>query len=110
MMWNIMLDFGIGLIPFVGDLADALYRANTRNAWLLDAYLAEKSNALREGKVQDPDSGNTVAVPGDLRAASTTAQTGRARQPDVEMGMAQVPLNTNTNNHQNGRTPTQGRR
>ncbi len=38
MMWNIMFDFGIGLIPLVGDIADAFYRANTRNAWLLDAY------------------------------------------------------------------------
>ena len=100
-----MLDFGIGLIPFVGDLADAFYRANTRNAWLLDAYLSEKANAMKAGKVQDPDSGNTVAVPGELRDgnAHSQAQTGRNRQPDVEMGMAQVPLGASTNNPQRGR-------
>lgn len=80
MMWNISLDFGIGLIPIVGDLADALYRANTRNAWLLDAYLAEKAKALQTGKVEDPESGKTVAVPGELRAA------GGRRTTDLEMG------------------------
>jgi len=103
MMWNIMVDFGIGLIPFVGDLADAFYRANTRNAWLLDAYLSEKANALKAGKVQDPDSGNTVAVPGGLRDGNAQSQTGRNRQPDVEMGMAQVPLGASTNSNGRGR-------
>ncbi|KAK0646125.1 hypothetical protein B0T16DRAFT_329399 [Cercophora newfieldiana] len=103
MMWNIMVDFGIGLIPFVGDLADAFYRANTRNAWLLDAYLTEKAGALKAGKVQ-ADDGSTIAVPGELRAGNTNAQaqTGRGRQPDVEMGMAQVPLA--------GSSPQRGRR
>lgn len=93
MMWNLMVDFGIGLIPFVGDLADAFYRANTRNAWLLDAYLTEKANALKAGKVQ-ADDGSTITVPGELRAGNNNgqAQTGRTRQPDVEMGMAQAPL------------------
>lgn len=102
MMWNILLDFGIGLVPFVGDLADALYRANTRNAWLLDAYLTEKANALKDGKVQDPDEGTTIAVPQELRTGATAqAQTGRTRQPDVEMGMAQAPLGAS--NPQRGR-------
>lgn len=88
MMWNIMLDFGIGLIPIVGDLADALYRANTRNAWLLDAYLTEKAAALKNGKVQDPDTGSTVAVTEEIVAASPSR-----RVTDVEMATAQRPLN-----------------
>ena len=92
MMVNALTDFGIGLIPFVGDLADAFYRANTRNAWLLDAYLSEKAAALETGKVEDPDSGKTVTVPGELRTAPPGGESGRARQADVEMGMAQVPL------------------
>jgi len=93
MTWNLMVDFGIGLIPFVGDLADAFYRANTRNAWLLDAYLTEKAKALKAGTVQ-ADDGSTVAVPSELRAgnANVSAQAGSTRQPDVEMGMAQAPL------------------
>ncbi len=34
MYFNIMLDFAIGLVPFLGDIADAIFRANTRNAWV----------------------------------------------------------------------------
>ena len=86
-MWNIMLDFGIGLIPIVGDLADAMFRANTRNAWLLDAYLTEKATALKTGRVQDPDTGSTVAVTEEIVAASPSR-----RPTDVEMASAQRPL------------------
>jgi hypothetical protein len=39
---NIMLDFGIGLVPFLGDIADALFRANTRNAVVLEKFLRAK--------------------------------------------------------------------
>lgn len=42
MMFNIIIDFVIGLVPFLGDLADAVYRANTRNAMLLEEHLREK--------------------------------------------------------------------
>lgn len=86
MMWNIMVDFGVGLIPLVGDLADALYRANTRNAWLLDAYLTEKATALKTGRVQDPDTGSTVAVTEEIVSSPTR------RLTDVEMATAQRPL------------------
>jgi len=39
---NIVFDFGIGLVPILGDIADALFRANTRNAVVLEKYLREK--------------------------------------------------------------------
>jgi len=42
MMFNIVVDFGIGLIPFLGDIADAVFRANTKNAVILEKYLREK--------------------------------------------------------------------
>ncbi|KAL7811065.1 hypothetical protein V8C26DRAFT_409097 [Trichoderma gracile] len=42
MLINIIIDFAIGLVPFLGDLADALFRANTRNAALLEQHLREK--------------------------------------------------------------------
>lgn len=42
MMFNIILDFGVGLVPFLGDIADALFRANTRNAVELEKFLREK--------------------------------------------------------------------
>lgn len=42
MMLNIIMDFVVGLIPFLGDLADAAFRANTRNVILLEEHLRQK--------------------------------------------------------------------
>lgn len=42
MLFNIIVDFGIGLVPFLGDIADALFRANTRNAVVLERHLRKK--------------------------------------------------------------------
>ena len=42
MMMNIIFDFFLGLVPFLGDLVDAMFRANTRNAILLEEHLREK--------------------------------------------------------------------
>ncbi|KAK4242461.1 hypothetical protein C8A03DRAFT_11378 [Achaetomium macrosporum] len=69
MFTNIMIDFACGFIPILGDIADLFYRANTRNAWLLDAYLTEKAKALREGAIEDPDGGSKVRVPPELQVA-----------------------------------------
>jgi len=38
----VAVDLIIGLVPFVGDIADAVVLANTRNAAALEAYLREK--------------------------------------------------------------------
>ncbi|OAX83884.1 hypothetical protein ACJ72_01761 [Emergomyces africanus] len=42
MLFNVAIDFVIGLIPFIGDLADAVYKCNTRNAVLLERLLKER--------------------------------------------------------------------
>lgn len=63
MLFNIVLDFGIGLVPFLGDIADALFRANTRNAVVLEKYLRAKGakalkaqgQALPQVDPSDPD-------------------------------------------------------
>lgn len=44
MLWNIFFDFAIGLVPFVGDLIDAGWRANTRNVRLLEEVLDDAYN------------------------------------------------------------------
>lgn len=54
-MWfNIVLDFGIGLTPIIGDIADALFRANTRNAVVLEKYLREKGAKNLKAQGQRP--------------------------------------------------------
>lgn len=42
MFFNIVVDFAVGLVPFIGDLADAVFRANTKNAVLLEKHLRQK--------------------------------------------------------------------
>ena len=42
MIFNILLDFAVGLVPFVGDLADAAYKCNTKNCRMLEVYLDKK--------------------------------------------------------------------
>jgi len=112
MMSNIVWDFGIGFIPILGDIGDMFFRANTRNAWLLDAYLTEKAKAIREGTVRDPDSGSPHRVAaGELNKDTSTGQpmtqhqmpahpapartggylmSGRGRQPDLETGLVNI--------------------
>ncbi|OAA58053.1 PH domain containing protein [Niveomyces insectorum RCEF 264] len=48
MYFNIILDFALGLVPFIGDVADAVFRANTRNAWILEEYLTKKAEEERK--------------------------------------------------------------
>lgn len=47
---NVIFDFIIGLVPLVGDFADALFRANVRNAILLEEYLHETGSATLRGR------------------------------------------------------------
>lgn len=45
MMFNIIIDFIAGLVPVLGDLMDAIFRANTKNAAELEKYLRKKGAA-----------------------------------------------------------------
>jgi hypothetical protein len=82
MFANIMLDLAVGFVPILGDLVDFWYRANTRNAWLLDAYLSAKAEAIRKNVIIDPDTGEKVPVPPELLGAPTDG--------DVEQGVVQT--------------------
>ncbi|OAQ97394.1 hypothetical protein LLEC1_05657 [Akanthomyces lecanii] len=56
MLLNIAFDFAIGLAPFVGDLVDAMFKANTRNAVLLEGHLREQGQkTLKRGNLPIPD-------------------------------------------------------
>jgi hypothetical protein len=43
MLGNVGVDFVIGAVPLVGDLFDFAWKANRRNARLLEAHLAKKN-------------------------------------------------------------------
>lgn len=61
MMLNVAFDFVVGLVPFLGDLLDMAFKANTRNAIVLESYLRERGaeNIRRQGlpPQQDPSLG-----------------------------------------------------
>lgn len=42
MYTNVAIDFALGLVPFLGDIADASFKCNTKNVALLEKYLVEK--------------------------------------------------------------------
>ncbi|QIW94653.1 hypothetical protein AMS68_000171 [Peltaster fructicola] len=50
MLINIALDFAVGLIPFLGDIADAAFKCNTKNARLLEVYLDKKHRPRNQGR------------------------------------------------------------
>jgi len=52
MVFNMAVDFGIGLVPFVGDIADALYKCNTRNVVLLEKELRDRGQKRIKGTPQ----------------------------------------------------------
>lgn len=94
MYTNIVLDFFVGLVPFLGDIADALYRCNTRNVVLLEQHLNIKGQkALAAGRPNglpgsEPGIGATAAAfsgtadtvngSGPARPEPAAARKGRA--------------------------------
>ena len=107
MYFNIILDFGIGLVPFLGDIADALFRANTRNAVVLEKYLRQKGAAALKAQGQaipaidpsDPDEydrqmieqhGPPPQYTAELQTREGTAQQGGQAQV-TQPPQARVP-------------------
>jgi hypothetical protein len=65
MMLNIMFDFGIGLIPIVGDLVAIAYKCNSRNFILLEQHLVRKydvENAHHAIPIEQPSAHEKPAV------------------------------------------------
>lgn len=54
MLINILIDFLVGLVPFVGDLADAAFKCNTKNLRLLEEHL-DKKHKPRELQTDERD-------------------------------------------------------
>lgn len=47
---NIIVDFLLGLVPIVGDFVEVMYKANSRNALVLEKHLKEKGRINIERK------------------------------------------------------------
>jgi Domain of unknown function (DUF4112) len=59
MFINLILDFLIGLVPLLGDIADAVYKCNTKNFVLLEKELNKRADKRRPGFeiITDPEDG-----------------------------------------------------
>lgn len=51
MLINILIDTGIGAIPIIGDLFDFWWKANMRNARLIDRYQQEPGKVYRQSTI-----------------------------------------------------------
>jgi hypothetical protein len=63
MMINVLIDFVIGLVPFVGDVADAVYKCNTRNAVILEKHLREKGAKALKAQSRTPEGVIDTSLP-----------------------------------------------
>lgn len=84
-LFNIIVDFLIGLIPIVGDVVEIMYKANSRNALILEKHLnakGEKNLGLTRdhGKlIDDTRSISSAAVSEDSEFDSTSPLKSPAR-------------------------------
>ncbi|KAI0506755.1 hypothetical protein F5B22DRAFT_650403 [Xylaria bambusicola] len=90
----LLFDLIIGLVPFVGDIADALVLANTRNAAALEAHLREKGKKnLRASGQQIPATDPSDPVEFDrLHTESPgTSRTSHARKNPTKSSGQHAP-------------------
>lgn len=71
MVGNVVLDFVLGLIPFMGIISAALYRANSRNALILQHFLKKRAaNNVGNGLFIDDQAGFEMSSTGESRSAN----------------------------------------
>jgi hypothetical protein len=51
MAWNVAVEGVVGMIPFAGDVFDAVWKANQRNVALLEAHFENPQRAQRSSRV-----------------------------------------------------------
>lgn len=80
---NILIDFLIGLVPVVGDVIEVLYKANSRNALLLEKHLQEKAFSIKEANTSALSDVSTV-VDDDLSDAAIVTGASRVAPSKVK--------------------------
>ena len=91
MTFNITIDFIIGLVPVIGDFADAFWRANTKNYALLYQHLATRA-AARELERQEMLEKSAIGAPGQVRKPSPSHGNDRITQQPHMQPQAQYPI------------------
>ena len=89
MVMNIIIDFVIGLVPFLGDVADTFFRCNTRNAVALEKMLNARVKASEKRTAALTDRVHEVGSEEALPPAYT--ESDRRRTPDAEPAIQKPP-------------------
>lgn len=78
MVINLILDFLIGLVPLLGDIADAVYKCNTKNFVLLEKELNKRADKRRPGFeiITDPEDGPEYEDDGQAESDQDIAMDG----------------------------------
>jgi len=90
MYFNLILDIVVGLVPFIGDLGDAAFKANTRNLRLLEKRLDDvykpKAITAAEEKMRPEDRPQPATVYEDF---GDSDDEGRRREYSGDGGVRQ---------------------
>ncbi|KAK4051549.1 Endocytosis and vacuole integrity protein [Microbotryomycetes sp. JL201] len=109
MAFNQAVAFGIGLVPFVGDLLAAVWKANSRNAALLEAFLIERAKKQSSGNanVEDADARKVIDSSRIDRMTGEPTGTGTYTPPPGSIGGGNAASSTISTGP--GKTPARGR-
>ncbi|KAK4056370.1 Endocytosis and vacuole integrity protein [Microbotryomycetes sp. JL221] len=110
MAFNQAVGFGIGLIPFVGDLLAAVWKANSRNAALLEAFLVERAKKQSSGNAAVENAGVQQIIDSSRidRMTGEPQGTGTYTPPPGSVTGQDQPITGNTSTGA-GKTPARGR-
>ncbi|RCK60632.1 hypothetical protein Cantr_08328 [Candida viswanathii] len=99
MMANVMFDFGIGLIPIVGDFINVLYKCNSRNFVLLEKHLVKKYG----NKETIPGGGNKHQKQAAAAAATTAAPKSKSHGSNTNRPVPPPPTTNVPGTYDNDR-------
>ncbi|KAM0789809.1 hypothetical protein ACM66B_006660 [Microbotryomycetes sp. NB124-2] len=108
MAFNQAVAFGIGLVPFVGDLLAAVWKANSRNAALLEAFLIERAKKQSSGNPTVENAGVQHVIDSSRIDRMTGEPTGTGTYTPPPGGVSQ-PTGASAVSAGAGRTPARGR-
>lgn len=72
---NVAVDFAVGLVPLVGDVVDAMYKANTRNIQLLEKCLDDRARKRNAGSATGAGAAAIEPAPAQRGIAAAQAST-----------------------------------
>ena len=85
MIMNIAIDFAIGLVPFLGDIADTFFRCNTRNAVALEKMLNARVKASEQRAAAPTERDHDVRSEDSLPPAYAESDRHRTASAQLEV-------------------------